>query len=406
MTGSSIVRSRIRLLGVWVTAPVVLFAAIAISKADLTGPTAEDREVTLAVVTMLKRGHMSRRPLDDEISRRCLGNFMKMLDPMKMYFYESDVQAFDAWRDKLDDRVRKGDTSFAYEVFNLYLDRVDERLQMVDEILAGDLDFTIDEEIVSDPDELNYPRDESEAFDRWRKRIKYDMLLLKAEETEGTEAIERLSRRYRSLAKRKHQTDRHELLEQYLSALTMAYDPHTTYMSPKTLENFEIQMRLELEGIGAALQFEDGYTVVKRIIPGGAADKDARLKLEDRIVAVAQGAEGADEEWVDVIDMKLSDVVQLIRGRRGTVVRLKVIPDGENVPGVYEITRAKIELKDSEARYAIVRARSSRSCRAPASGARSKAGTRFCAMCRAGCAAIGSACCRATSSRSRCHRTT
>ena len=176
----------------------------------------------------------------------------------------------------------------------------------------------------------------------------------KVEGTDAEGAVERLSRRYRSLAKRKHQTDREELLEQYLSALTMSYDPHTTYMSPKTLENFEIIMRLQLEGIGAALQFDDGYTVVKRIIPGGAADKDGHLKLEDRIVAVGQGTEAEGAEWVDVIDMKLSDVVQLIRGKRKTIVRLKVIPDGENAPKVFEITRARIELKDSEARKDVV----------------------------------------------------
>lgn len=353
-TGSSIVRSRDRLFAAFLLVPLSLALLVQGAWADLTGPTPEDREVTLAVVTMLKRGHMSRHPLDDEISRRCLGNFLKRLDPMKMYFYQSDVDAFAQWEDRLDDRVQQGDVSFAYEVFNVYLDRVDERLRMVDELLAREHDFTVDEEIASDRDMLNYPKNEAEAFDRWRKRIKYDLLLQKIEETEAQEGIERLSRRYRSLAKRKHQTDREELLEQYLSALTMAYDPHTTYMSPKTVENFKIMMGLHLEGIGAALQFDDGYTVVKKIIKGGAADKDGQLKLEDRIVAVAQGAADSGEEWVDVIDMKLSDVVQLIRGKRRTIVRLKVIPDGENAPKVYKITRDKIELKDSEARPQIV----------------------------------------------------
>ncbi len=144
-----------------------------------------------------------------------------------------------------------------------------------------------------------------------------------------------------------------DVLEMYLSSFTTAYDPHTTYMSPSSLENFEIQMRLELDGIGAKLQDVDGYTVVKEIVPGGAADKDKRLKPEDKVLAVGQGESG---EMVDVVDMRLSDVVDLIRGKRDTVVRLKVLPAVGGEPQVYNITRARIELKDSEARSEIVEA--------------------------------------------------
>jgi carboxyl-terminal processing protease len=142
-----------------------------------------------------------------------------------------------------------------------------------------------------------------------------------------------------------------ELLETYLSSLTSSFDPHTSYMSPGTLENFEIGMRLQLDGIGAQLKGEDGYTTIVELTPGGAADKDGRLKSKDRVVGVGQGTEG---EIVDVVDMNLNEVVKLIRGKRGTTVRLKVIPVGENVPKVYDITRAKIELKDAEARGEVI----------------------------------------------------
>ncbi len=177
------------------------------------------------------------------------------------------------------------------------------------------------------------------------------MLEADKDKLEGKAAQEKLSRRYHSFAKRMHQTDSDELLEMYLTALTTSYDPHTTYMSPGSLENFEIQMRLNLEGIGAALQFTDGYTVVSKIIPGGAADKDGKLKPEDKVIGVGQGTDG---EIVDVVDMKLNDVVKLIRGERGTIVRLKVMPAGQVEPKVYTITREQIKLTDSEARSEVI----------------------------------------------------
>lgn len=137
-----------------------------------------------------------------------------------------------------------------------------------------------------------------------------------------------------------HQTDHQELLEMYLTSMTTAYDPHSTYVSPKNLDNFNIQMRLDLEGIGATLQFDDGYTVVKELIPGGAADKDGHLKPEDHIVGVGQGEDGL------IVDMKLSDVVDLIRGNRGTTVRLEVIPSGKHERVIYNMVRDKVKDKD------------------------------------------------------------
>jgi carboxyl-terminal processing protease len=320
------------------------------SRAELTGPQANDRQVTLVVTSLLRREHLSKLPLDDKMSQRGLDLFIKNLDPGKLYFYQSDVDEFAKERDNLDDQVKKGDISFAYTVFNRLLERIDERVAQVDELLGIEHDFTVDEELLADRDKLAFPRDADEMRERWRKRIKYDLLVLKSDKIEGQDAIDRLHRRYHSFAKRMHQTDSDELLEIYLTSITSGFDPHTTYMSPTSLENFRIQMRLELEGIGAALQSMDGNTTVTRIIPGGAADKDGNLKEEDRIVAVGQGTEG---EMVDVLDMKLNDVVDMIRGKAGTIVRLKVIPAAGTEANTYTITRAKIELKDSEAHSAI-----------------------------------------------------
>lgn len=320
------------------------------AQAAPTGPTARQRRIALTVVELLRRDHLTKHALDDEIGRRCLEVFLDSLDPWKLYFYQADVDRFRARENQLDDLFRQGDIGFAYEVFRVFLQRVDERLAAIDQLLAAQHDFTLDEEMVKDRDSVSYARNEAEAYDRWRKRIKFDLLVQKADDVSMEEAVKKLSQRYHSFAKRMHQTDDDELLEMYLTAMTSSFDPHTTYMSPRRLENFEIIMRLELEGIGAALQSEDGYTVVKKIIPGGAADKDGRLKVEDRIVGVGQGAEGQIE---DVVDMKLEDVVQRIRGKAGTVVRLEVLSGDARERKSIAITRAKIELKDSEARYKI-----------------------------------------------------
>lgn len=349
MTSWIAIWSRLRLSGMLV--PLLVMSTVCVpAYADPVKPSPRDHQIAVTVAVLLGREHLSRHPLDDEISERCLKTFLKNIDPMKVYFYQSDVDAFVERQNELDDQIKKGDISFAYQVFGTFLKRVDERIQFVDELLSMEHDFTVDEQMVIDHDAARYPRNKAEAWDRWRKRIKYDLLSLKADGIEGQEAVEKLSRRYHSFAKRMHQTDGDELLEMYLLAVTTAFDPHTSYMSPDTLENFEIMMRLGLEGIGAALASEEGHTVVREIIAGGAAHKDGRLKVGDKIVGVGQGADGPIE---DVVDMKLRDVVKLIRGKRGTVVRLQVIPVDSPERKTIEITRAKIELKDSEAQAEI-----------------------------------------------------
>jgi carboxyl-terminal processing protease len=319
--------------------------------AGAPAPGPNDRQITLAVRSYLEREHFLRRPIDDEIAHRWFDIFIESLDPMKVYFLQSDIDTFRQKRDLLDDLVKRGDVSFAYEVFDRFLKRVDSRLPLIDRLLKTPLDFTKPESIVTDREDTTWAANEAEAEDAWRKRIKYDLLVQKMEKTPVEEAKDKLRRRYTSFAKRMHQMTSDELLEMYLTSLTSSLDPHTSFMSPGTLENFEIGMRLQLDGIGASLKGEDGYTTVAELVPGGAADKDGRLKTKDRIVGVGQGGDG---EIVDVVDMNLNEVVKLIRGKRGTVVRLKVIPVGETAPKVYDITRAKIELKDAEARGEVI----------------------------------------------------
>ena len=175
-----------------------------------------------------------------------------------------------------------------------------------------------------DGDQIAWAADVKESNERWRKKIKYELLTLQLDKTSLEEAKKRLHKRYDTLKRYAHDTEDNEVLEMFLTSLAHCFDPHSSYMSPQSEEDFKIQMRLSLDGIGAALRAEDGMTVVAQIVKGGAADKDKRLQVKDKIIAVAQ----ADGEWQDVIEMKLNRVVRLIRGNRGTKVRLSAPVEG------------------------------------------------------------------------------
>ncbi|MFM7844493.1 MAG: carboxy terminal-processing peptidase [Planctomycetota bacterium] len=346
----SLPRSSRWVLAGWVMLAGSLVSALGLLAADLTQPKARDRLVARNIMQLMQRDHLSKHPLDDEIALRGLKQFLKLLDPAKLYFLQSDVEEFQQKARELDEALRDGDISFGYTIFKRYLQRVDERLASIEKLIQAEHDFTAKEDVIVNADAAKYATSIEESDDRWRRRIKYDLLILKSDKKEGKEARERLLRRYQSFAKRMKQTDSDELLEMYLTAFTTSFDPHTTYMSPNSLDNFMISMSLQLEGIGAALQMQDGYTVVSKVIPGGAADKDGRLKPEDRIVSVGQGEDG---EMVEVLDMKLNDVVDKVRGKANTIVRLGVIPSGTTETKIFNITRAKIELSDSEARGVV-----------------------------------------------------
>jgi carboxyl-terminal processing protease len=345
-------RSIGRRTSVWLALGLVAAGGLATAYGELAGPSTEDRRITLAVTTYMRDGHITRHELNDEIAERMMKNFLKTLDSQKTFFYQSDIDSFQQHTKELDDQIRRGNVEFAFQVFKTYLERLDERIGWVDQLLATPFDFTVEEEYTRDPDAAHYAKNVDEAKDLWRRRIKYDLLALKAtEKMEGQEARDKLSRRYHGLKKRMHQLKHHDLLEWYLTAMTTAYDPHSTYMSPTTKENFEISMRLQLQGIGAQLQYDDGYTIINKVIPGGAADKDGRLKKKDRIVGVGQGVDGKIE---DVVDLSLNEIVDRIRGQKGTIVRLEVIPHGKTEKEIFNITRAQIELKESEARSEIL----------------------------------------------------
>ncbi|MCY2975376.1 MAG: carboxy terminal-processing peptidase [Planctomycetota bacterium] len=346
--------------------------------ADAKGPRPEDRAIARAVKNMVESEHISKRVLDDELSIRAYDRFLNDLDSLKLYFLQSDIDDFAKYRTKLDDMAKNGDISFAYTVYQRQLERIRELMPYVHQMIDAAQDFSLDESIVTDKKTLTYAKTKEELLERWRKQIKYSILVLKSEKIEDKDTVSsnpvdgdgtkiaiskepvtyksidevraQLHRRYKTLERSREQMDVYELLELYLSSLTESLDPHTNYMAPRSRANFDIALGLKLEGIGAQLKFEDGTTVISGVVPGGAAARDGRLKEGDSIVAVGQ--EGKPE-MIDVLDMKLDDVVSLIRGPAGTKVRLSVKPKVGD-PKIIEIVRAKIELADAAARGEVL----------------------------------------------------
>ncbi len=331
------------------TVGLLALVATTIFAQQLSSAAPADQDTAKLVAGMISKYHISQKPLDDKISAMLLQRFVKELDPQKLYFLQSDVDELGKYRDHLDDLLKQGRVDFGYEVFALYLKRLDERLAVAHKLIDAPHDFALDESMVVDGDKMPWAADLKEINERWRKRVKYDLLALQLDKTTPEEARKRLHKRYDTLKRTAHDTEDNEVLEMYLSSAAHCFDPHSSYMSPQTVEDFQIQMRLSLEGIGAALRSEDGMTVVAQIVAGGAAEKDGRLKVGDKIVAVGQ----EEGDFQDIVEMKLNRVVRLIRGEKGTKVRLRVLKEaGESV--VYELTRQTIALTAQEVKGEII----------------------------------------------------
>lgn len=332
------------------TLVAMCLAATALLAQQIAGPKPEFTTVTKLVSGMIEKEHLARFKINDMIAGRTVDHYIKELDPQKLYFQQSDIDEFNQVRTTLDDTVKQGNTDWAYSTFQRYLQRLDERIVIAEQLVDAPHDFTIKETMAYDAKELKWAQDEAEMTDRWRKRIKYDLLLFRLEKTPEADAKEKLHKRYRNIKKTMHQMESQDILEIFLSSLAASFDPHSSYMQPRSEADFRIVMKLSLDGIGAALKSEDGYTIVAQIVKGGAAARDGRLKVKDRIVGVGQKA----EEITDVVDMKLSNVVDLIRGERGTKVFLRVMADGSTETKIYELTRDKVELKEQEVKGEII----------------------------------------------------
>ena len=329
--------------------------ALADSRADSIkiddGQSALFREILERLAT----GHYRSQSIDDSLSERYLTEYIRILDSGKNYFLQSDIDEFDQWKYVLDDLSKRGDISPGFIIFNRLLDRAKDRLQSVLTLLEdSSYKFVLDgsNTITIDGDERGWFQSEADANSFWEKRITDSLIRLLLNDKDQEEARKLLIKRYQTQIKQFEQRDSQDVLQIYANALASLYDPHTAYFSPRRNENFQISMSLSLEGIGAELTTEDEYTKVIRVIPGGPADLHGSLKAEDKIVGVGQD----EEDIVDVIGWRIDDVVALIRGAKGTSVRLEYIPangDSSNTK-IIKILRDKVKLEDKSAQSQIL----------------------------------------------------
>lgn len=303
------------------------------------------------IAYILDNNHYRKLHLNDSLSSAILDSYVKELDNNKSYFLASDIQSFEKYRFSIDDMTRAENVDPAYVIYNVFRTRFKERMDYVmKDLIEKDFDFTADESYETDRDKETWAASESEINDVWRKTIKYQALNLKLAGKQPNEIKETLRKRYERFIKNVMQFNSEDVFSVYMNAITEAYDPHTNYLSPKASDLFKQGMSLSLEGIGAQLQADNDYTKIVRILPGGPAEKSDLLHANDLIVGVAQGASG---EMVDVIGWRLDDVVKLIKGPKGTTVRLLFLPAKTGVGGPTQeisLVRDKIKLEDQAAK--------------------------------------------------------
>ncbi|WP_052481402.1 carboxy terminal-processing peptidase [Gilvimarinus agarilyticus] len=318
--------------------------------------TEQQRKTTAEIVSSLHKHHYRDQNIDDALSQKFLTNYLDTLDPSRSYFLQADIDEFNKHRDKFDEDFEKGELKTSFVIFNRYRARLMARLESVVAQLEDDerrYDFSQDDALNVDRENAPWPATAAEADELWRKRTKADLLNLVLADKTVEEAREVLIKRYNNQLRRIGQQTGEDAFSAVINAFTMLYDPHTNYLSPRMLENFNINMSLSLEGIGAMLQSEDEYTKVVRLIPAGPADKQGQLKPADRIVAVGQDKEG---ELIDVVGWRLDEVVDLIRGKKDSVVRLEVLPAKAAAGAathVINIKRDKVKLEEQAAQKAV-----------------------------------------------------
>ena len=345
----------------YITICFALMLSASFTRADLT--EAQSKKITQAVGRLISQIHYRQTGLTDEIAGHHLDRYLNLLDFSHMIFLQSDVEALTKkYGTSLDDHVKMGNPRPSSEIYALFIKRLTERQQWVDEILKGKFDFTKKERFLTVRTKEPWPKDNAAARKLWHSRIKLevlnDILALdkrdtgKADPKKLAESRKKISRRYERLLKRMKDNGRDDKLDLYLSALTRAFDPHSDYMSPIDAKNFRINsIDMQLTGIGAVLTTDEGYTKIVRIMPGGPAGKSGLIHANDKIIAVKNPG---DKEATDLLDMGINDVVQLIRGKKDTIVELTIIPAGKSESKIIKITRDVVKLEDSLAKAYII----------------------------------------------------
>ena len=346
--------NRASVFTVLLLAVTVAFASVDSDSSLKIEPQMEHRYASNIATRFLTNYHYKRTRLDDELSSEIFDSYLELLDPAKIYFLAEDIESFERYRTSLDDALRHSDLMPAYDIFNVYTDRVQQRVDYARARVQKPFDFAIDEQYQYDREDEPWVSTPQELDELWRKRVKNDYLRLLLTDKEPDAIVETLTERYDNLERRINELNTEDVFQFFMNAFAQSIEPHTAYLSARNSENFEISMKLSLEGIGALLGRENEYTLISSVVPGGPADQDGRLKAGDRITAVGQGNDG---KMVDVIGWRVDDVVDLIRGPKDTVVRLEVLPEDVSVSGpttIIDIVRNEVKLEEQAAQSEII----------------------------------------------------
>ena len=340
-----------------------LLCMVLAATANATPPIVADEQLqagerhkraALIITHIMNKYHYRKQPLDDALSSRILDAYLESLDGNRSFFLKQDITDFEHYRYLLDEAIEGPDLEPAYAIFKVYRQRVDERSAYARQLLESRFDFSIDENYRFDRLESDWAQTEGELNEIWRKKVKNDYLMLRLADKEADEIKEILHKRYARFRTSTFQINSNDVFQSFINAYTIVVEPHTSYFTPRSSENFDITMRLSLEGIGAVLRAEHDYTMVQKIIPGGPAELSGQLQAEDKIIGVGQGIQG---RITDVVGWRLDDVVDMIRGPKGSVVRLEILSerDGfESNSKIISITRDEIRLEEQAVKSEII----------------------------------------------------
>lgn len=320
----------------------------------MAGTPKDYSQTTIHVARLLEQGHFTRRKLDENLGREVLKTYLELLDYNKLFFTQEDIAEFEKkYGSRLHRDISSGNLEAAFEIFGRFKQRVEDRVEKNKKLATQKFDFKSNREVEINRQKSPWPANMAEADKLWRDRIEGELLQEKLNEHAIHEPVQAVTRRYDQLLRNVREQEDEDIVKTFLTALAQTYDPHSEYLSARDLENFSIHMKLSLVGVGAVLSSEDGYAKVKEVVPGGPADLDGRLRVNDRITAVAQG----NNEFEDVVDMKLDKVVEKIRGEKGSLVRLQIIPADATDPSerrVLDIIRDEVKLREQEAKAEII----------------------------------------------------
>lgn len=322
--------------------------------ADDLQPTATQKKVENLVTEILSNYHYRRVPLNDSLSSKIFDNYIKELDFNKMNFTNTDIENFEKYRYELDDQLKNGELTAAYQIYNVFRNRAKERFTFVASMLSKPVDFKSEETYTPDRENTTWAKSKDELDNIWRKAVKSTLLDWKISGKADTSAIKDLRERYKRTEKYFDKTKSEDVFQQFMNSFTESVDPHTTYFIPKTASTFNQEMAQSFEGIGATLRNEGDYVMIVDCIVGGPAFRSKLLNPKDRIVAVAQGD---DKPYQDIVGWFTDDAVKLIKGPKNTVVRLKILPSNApmgSVPKEVRLVREKIKLEDGTAKKEVL----------------------------------------------------